>query len=62
MRSLKGAARRTKRSVEQEVRQVLEGTVADRGSAHAQIEGSWARQARRTNEKEVAGWIRASRP
>jgi plasmid stability protein len=62
IRSLKEAARRNKRSMEQEARYLLEATLPDRASARAQIEASWARQARPTSENEVAGWIRASRP
>lgn len=62
IRSLKESARRNKRSMEQEARCVLEASVSDRASARAQIEASWARQARPTTEKEIAGWIRASRP
>lgn len=62
MRALKQSARRNKRSMEQEARHILEAVTTDRASARAQIEASWARQARPTSEEEVAGWIRASRP
>jgi len=59
--SLKLIARRHHRSMEQEVRELLEGHVAERRSVLAQIEGAWLKQARRPTAREVDAWIAAGR-
>ncbi len=59
--SLKALARRHRRSMEQEVRELLEGHVAERRSVLAQIEGAWAKQTRRPSAREVDAWIAAGR-
>jgi plasmid stability protein len=61
VKSLKTLARRRRRSMEQEVREVLEAHVAERGSVLQQIEAGWARQARRPTAAEVDAWIGAGR-
>jgi hypothetical protein len=47
--------------MEQEVRELIEGHVAERRSVIAQIEAGWSRQSRRPTADEVDAWIRAGR-
>jgi plasmid stability protein len=61
VKSLKSLARRNRRSMEQEVRELLEGYVAERRSILEQIEQAWATQPRRPAAKEVENWIGAGR-
>jgi plasmid stability protein len=61
VRSLKTIARKNHRSMEQEVRDLLERHVGDRGSALKQIEDSWQTQTRRTTAEEVDAWITEGR-
>lgn len=61
VRSLKALARRQKRSMEQEVRKVLEAHVAERRSVLKQIEAAWSNQTRRPTANEVNKWISAGR-
>ena len=61
VRSLKALARRRRRSMEQEVRELLEAHVAERRSILSQIESAWARQSRRPSPSEVDAWIGAGR-
>lgn len=61
VKSLKTLARRNRRSMEQEVRAVLEQHVGDRRALRDEIEQSWARQTRRPQAHEVDSWIRAGR-
>ena len=60
--ALKAQAKRHNRSMEQEVRALLEGLVSDRASVLAQIRESWQRQSRRPDAAEVQAWLDASRP
>jgi plasmid stability protein len=60
--SLKRLAKRHRRSMEQEARQILTDAVADRLAALDEIEASWSEQRRRATASEVAGWISDSRP
>ena len=62
VRSLKQLARQGRRSMEQEVRELLEESVGERTSVLAQIEVSWSRQKRRPSASEVERWIAAGRP
>lgn len=62
VRSLKALARRRRRSMEQEVRELLEAHVAERRSVLEQIEAAWGRQARRPTRAEVDAWIGSGRP
>lgn len=59
--SLKELARRNRRSMEQEVREILELHAGDRLSALAQIERLWASQTRKTSPEEIECWIREGR-
>jgi plasmid stability protein len=47
VRSLKALARQRRRSMEHEVRELLEAHVAERRSVLDRIEAGWARQTRR---------------
>ena len=62
VQSLKALARRHNRSMEQEVRELIEGHVAERRAVLDQIEAGWARQTRRPTAKEVDGWLQTGRP
>jgi hypothetical protein len=61
VKSLKSLARKNRRSMEQEVRALLEEHVAERRSVLEQIEQSWAVQHRRPTAKEVDRWIGVGR-
>ena len=61
VKSLKALARRNRRSMEQEVRAVLEQHVGDRRALLDEIEQSWARQTRRPKAHEVDAWIQVGR-
>jgi plasmid stability protein len=61
VKSLKALAGENRRSMEQEVRALLEEYVGDRQALLEQIEASWKRQKRRTRAREVEGWIDAGR-
>jgi hypothetical protein len=61
VKSLKTLARRNRRSMEQEVRAVLEQHVGDRRALLDEIEQSWARQTRRPQANEIDAWIQAGR-
>lgn len=61
VKSLKSLARRNRRSMEQEVRQLIEEHVAERSSVLEQIETSWATQRRRPTAKQIDNWIGAGR-
>ncbi len=62
VRALKAQAERNHRSMEQEVREIIEGQVADRTSAISQITRSWAAQKRAPTAAELEAWIREGRP
>lgn len=57
VKSLKTLARRNRRSMEQEVRAVLEQHVGDRLALLTAIEQSWTRQTRRPKPREIEAWI-----
>jgi plasmid stability protein len=61
VKSLKSLARRRHRSMEQEVRELLEEHVAERRSVVEQIEAGWAKQARRPTAGEIDAWIGTGR-
>jgi plasmid stability protein len=61
MRALKAQAERNRRSMEQEVRAILEAQVGDRASAIAQIERAWATQKQCPAADEIEAWIREGR-
>jgi hypothetical protein len=54
-------ARRRRRSMEQEVRELLEVYVSERRSILDQIEAAWSRQSRRPKAGEVEAWMAAGR-
>ncbi len=62
VQSLKTLARRHNRSMEQEVRDLLEGYVAERRAVLNQIELGWQKQARRPTATEIDGWMGVGRP
>ena len=62
VQSLKALARRHRRSMEQEVRELLEGYVAERRAVLDQIEAGWARQTRRPSATEIDAWLGVGRP
>ena len=59
--TLKSLARGNHHSMEQEVRDILLGFVAERRSVLDQIEKRWAGQTRRPTAKEIDGWIAGGR-
>ena len=61
VKSLKALARRSRRSMEEEVRELLESYTAERRSVLKQIEEAWETQARRPNAEQVENWIGAGR-
>lgn len=61
VRNLKSIAKRRHRSMEQEVRDLLEEYVGERAAVLHQIEGSWEAQARRPSAAEIEKWISAGR-
>ena len=61
VRALKALSRRRRRSMEHEVRELLESHVQERRSILEQIEAGWARQARRPTAAEVTAWIGVGR-
>ena len=62
LRALKQLAQRNQRSMEQEVRDILEQRVGDRLSVLEQIERSWSDQKRRPSAAEIEEWISTGRP
>ena len=62
IRALKVLAEYHHRSMEQEVRQVIETYVGDRLSARSQIERAWQAQARVPSATEIDSWIVTGRP
>jgi plasmid stability protein len=62
VQSLKALARRHNRSMEQEVRDLLEGYVAERRAVLDQIEAGWQLQARRPTAAEIDSWLAVGRP
>ena len=61
VKTLKSLARSNHRSMEQQVREILQDFIAERRSVLEQIEQSWADQTRRPTAKEIDGWIAAGR-
>ncbi len=61
VKTLKSLAHSNKRSMEQEVREILHGFIAERHSVLEQIEQSWAAQTRRPTAREIDGWIAPGR-
>jgi len=61
VKSLKALARENQRSMEQEVRAMLDEYIGDRLALLEQIESAWVRQRRRPTASEVDTWIDAGR-
>ena len=61
VRELKALAAINQRSMEQEVRDIIEEHTGDRLSAIRQIESSWQKQRTRPKAKDVERWIRMGR-
>jgi chromosome segregation and condensation protein ScpB len=61
VRNLKSIAKRRHRSMEQEVRDLLEEYVGERAAVLRQIEGSWDAQTRRPSAGEIEQWISAGK-
>lgn len=62
VQSLKALARRHNRSMEQEVRDLIEGYVAERRGVLDQIEAGWNTQSRRPTAREIDTWMGVGRP
>jgi plasmid stability protein len=62
VQSLKALAKRHNRSMEQEVRELLEGYVVERRAILDQIEAGWQAQTRRPTAAEVDAWMAVGRP
>jgi len=62
IQSLKALAKRHNRSMEQEVRELLEGYVVERRAVLDQIEAGWRKQARRPTAADVDAWMAMGRP
>jgi len=62
VQSLKALAKRHNRSMEQEVRDLVEGYVAKRRAVLDQIEAGWQAQTRRPAAAEVDAWMTVRRP
>jgi plasmid stability protein len=62
VQSLKALAKRHNRSMEQEVRELLEGYVVERRAILDQIEAGWQAQTRRPTAAEVDAWMALGRP
>jgi plasmid stability protein len=62
VRALKAQAKRNRRSMEQEVREIIQAQVGDRASVIAQIERAWSSQKRSPAAEEVEEWLREGRP
>jgi plasmid stability protein len=62
VQTLKALARRHNRSMEQEVRNLLEGYVVERRAVLDQVEAGWNKQARRPTSSEIDAWMGVGRP
>ena len=62
VQSLKALARRHNRSMEQEVRELIEGYVAERRAVLDQIQAGWHKQTRRPTATEIDAWMGVGRP
>ena len=61
IQSIKLLAQRNHRSMEQEVRAMLERYVGDRLAASEQIKRSWDSQSRSPSAREIDSWIQEGR-
>ncbi|GBD31515.1 MAG: hypothetical protein KatS3mg081_1226 [Gemmatimonadales bacterium] len=61
VRSLKALARKSGRSMEQEIRLLLAEYLGERRALLEEIESGWERQTRRPSATEIDSWIAAGR-
>jgi plasmid stability protein len=61
VRVLKELARRNHRSMEQEVRNILEERAANRSAILVKIEESWAHGAHPIHKADIDSWIKSAR-
>jgi plasmid stability protein len=61
VKSLKSMAEQNRRSMEQEVRELLEDYAAGRETILSRIEAAWTGQSRRPSAREIDKWIEAGR-
>jgi plasmid stability protein len=61
VKTLKALARENRRSMEQEVRALLDEYAGDRLALLEQIEARWARQIRRPSAREIDAWVETGR-
>ena len=62
VKQLKALARQSRRSMEQEVKHLLEESVEEHLSVLDQIKRSWAAQRRRPTGAQIDKWIASGRP
>jgi len=62
VQTLKALAKRHNRSMEQEVREILEGYAVERRAVLDQIETAWKKQSRRPTAAEIDAWMAVGRP
>ena len=62
IRALKERARRHGRSMEEELRQIIDESTRSLDEVCQAIEATWTQQARSTDATEVDRWLRESRP
>jgi len=62
VRALKESARRHGRSMEEELRHLIEESTRSREEVCQAIEATWEKQSRPTTPTEVDDWVRESRP
>jgi len=62
VQALKALAKRHNRSMEQEVREILEGYAVERRAILDQIEAGWRKQPRRPTAAEIDAWMGIGRP
>ena len=61
VKALKAIAKRERRSMEQEVRDLLEAHTTNRLAVLDQVEAGWKRQSHRPTAADVEGWINTGR-
>ena len=61
VRSLKDLARQQGKSMEQQVREVLEQYVVERAAVLRHMKAAWKEQSRRPTAEEIEKWIKAGR-
>lgn len=62
VQALKTLARRHNKSMEQELRDLIDGYVAERRAVLDQIEAGWSTQTRRPSAAEIDAWMGVGQP